>query len=486
MQLSGLLFPIKFNLSSEDTCNLKALWDRKKGEYLYRDKTGCLKTMGLWQRIHYCFSGSYRETVNRELRSTIHHLTKNLSIESIQSDVKEVFLTDFFLQKLAPLSRTIHKRKIHYSVVDLLSKKISTGQLAPEATEIFRHTYKTAKLWGALGNFESMSGNSGTYRIIKGKEIGRESKKVSLGIFKPSDEEPLAKMNRKTIQKIKYFLLQTILKPFRGSLFHCTHGQAYLAEVFAKKAEKHVLDAVNDYLRTHDIEVGTGKILEHLALVQETHVTSFKIGKNPNERVGSFQLWLQEPHLEASRYFHVSDLYRQPLFGKERAEFLEKIKQFPPELFDLLVILDYVTGNCDRHGGNWLVLYDDQKQATGIRLIDGGWSLLPAHPGPWSLFELGKKYLWRRLPLANRPFTDLGKNVIESLYKMRSKLKDDLWNLYYKNMPQASEITFQRMLRMDERVQVLNANRTLSTKRELGNIRMQRQVERVLKAQQFS
>lgn len=493
-----------------DKNNLNVLWQRRSGEKLYASD-GQLKVMGFWQRCKYCFSSSFRTSVQTDVQRIIKNLTDHIDAVEFTPESrcnKEEFITQLFLTKLAPLSQTIFSRDLKDSVITILFKAVSSQmnneEIGKNASEEYVKMYPEIKLWAHLGNLESLGGASGSYKIIRGKKLNDQGeemeKEVALGIFKPSDEEPLAPNNNRTMQKIKRWLLSfpVFSKPFRGSLLKTVGGQAYLAEVSTKITEQYVLDAVRKYCseRTNPLDARLqGKQDWLQQLVPDTQVAHLNL-RGKGERVGSVQLWIQGNPQHARGFFGVNEIYQTgdlPAWKRFLGSFLpiskgtklplQELKdKLPAELFDLLVIMDYATGNGDRHAENWFVM-TDKTNVIGIRLIDGGQSMSPKHPRPWAFQELRNRYLWRNLKLSEEPFTDLGKFVIQRLYEHSAQALAKIGELYTKHQPNKDVMIQGRLHGMGDRIAVLDRfQKEGKTKYQLGKTRTHRDIEKVLSA----
>lgn len=498
-------------ITTIDKDNLNVLWQRKSGEKLYAFTNDKLKVMGLWQRCKYCFSSSFRASVQTDVKRVIKNLTDNIDAVEFTPEsrcTKEQFIAQLFLTKLAPLSQTIFSRYLKESVIKILAEKVSLEikekEIGESASEEYRKMYRDIKLWAHLGNLESLGGASGSYKIIQGKKLNAQGeaidKEYALGIFKPSDEEPLAPNNNRTMQKIKRWLLSfpVFSKPFRGSLLKTVGGQAYLAEVSTKITERYVLNAVHEYCGDKR-NLLDARLLRNgdwqQQLVPDTQVANLNLRGN-GKRVGSVQLWIQEAPKDARTFFEVNEIYQRgdlPAWKRFLGSFLpiskgtkpplEELKgKLPPELFDLLVIMDYATGNGDRHAENWFVMAD-KTNVTGIRLIDGGQSMSPKHPRPWAFQELRNRYLWRNLKLSEEPFTPLGKFVIQRLQENVRALNAEIEGLYKKFQPNKDAITHARLNGMRDRLAVLDRfQQQDNTKYQLGKTRTHRDIDKALSA----
>jgi hypothetical protein len=447
--------------------NLIKLYRRKRGELLTCEK-GQIKTMGIFQRVLYSVSPAYRKKNNHELKETIELLTSRIKLDAHSSAIEKEFILNLFLEKMAPLSRKIYKRKLDDSILNYLNTQIEQKETLPaDASNDFIQKLKLANIWARLGNYKKTAkGSNGSYTIIEG------ASKRRIGIFKPRDQESLTKNNPYFWQKIKYVLAKTILRPLFRLDFDTVAGKAFIAEEATKKVERHVVAACKKYYASKNPSLESNdqnpsskdseKTLPNLEFVPDTHIVKMPLGNHlPYE--GSFQLWIQEKHQNASQFLGTTRNYHYN--QKEKPQLVSKLSD---ELFDMMVIIDYVTGNFDRHGDNWLVLNEDQ----GIRLIDGGWAMAPYHCKPWHLSGLKNQYLWKKLPFAENDFTDLGKFVIDEISKNAAQLENEIVALY---APWTKDGT-NRAATMKERIQVLDTWKNFITKRDLAGICTQKKI----------
>ena len=415
--------------------DFKALWNREKGELFYV-AGGHLQKMCFSQRAHYRLSsycpllfGAYAEKVASAVKGVIDSLTQELHFK-VASEKEEKILSKFYFNKISSLSQRVYSRKLHAKVLSLLESSISTKELPKSASPMYTTAYRSAKLWSKLGNYQMLGGSSGSYRIF-------DSNQKNIGVCKLSDEEPLAPNNPRFIQKCKRIFHSIFPGWSQDSLFKTIAGQAYLAEAATWLIEQEVVQS------------------SPLTLVPETHVSKISLGNTP-EKVSSFQLWVDGKVKTASEFLGLSEAY---------SPISPTLKKIPDELFDYMVIIDYLTGNHDRHGENWFVLENDQGEAKEIRLIDGGWSMSPYHPASWSMILLRNQYLWKNLDLAKEKFTPKAIETIENLYKKRDHLESKIAKFY-----ESFEENDLRAARVTERLAVLYQYRH-KTKADLAKIR---------------
>lgn len=438
-------------ISEKQFTNLKTLCARKKGELLI-SREGTLVNMSILERLHLLISSTYRNKVNSELKNSITDLTQSLNINENNCN----FITELFFEKLNHLSRNIYSRDLNEHTFTYLSNQISTESNIPE---YLKPTAKAATLFAKMGNFESGTGCSASYQIIQGK-IGTQNSKT-LGIFKPSSGDTLGSENPKIFRKIMRKLNQIIPKYLIGNSINTVAGQAYASEVATNIVENYVTKKAG---------------LQPNSLVPETFITKMQVKPTKGDEIGSFQLWIQEEHQNAQDALNSGFRYTKGLQNWINDIKGKKITQPTKEQFELMVIIDFLTGNNDRHGENWFILPDGR-----IKLIDGGWSFSSSHPLSMLNLELRGLYLWRKLDISNDTFSEKSKDLIRSLANKEdfAKLKSDILELFNREFPDNSELNIKRVECMEERLKVLQRKMDLKMC-EIGEIRLKSQVDAVL------
>lgn len=423
--------------------NMCTLWNRKKGELFYAEG-GRLKTMGRLRCLLYRISSTYRNYVNPDVKRVIDHFVWH--VFDLPEGNNGLWLKQLFFQKLAPLSRKIYSRCLQDSVIQKLSLNVhyEEGEIAQSASPHYQTTYKAAKFWSLLGNREKPdTGATTTFKILDGNG------KV-LGIFKPASKETYApKAPRSWKQALKYHFFNLIGSPIPKM----NGGQGYVAEAAASVIERHVLAAAG--------------LPSHFSLVPETHIATLSIN-NQSER-GSFQLWEQANCKSAFAFFGFKDRYCNS--GSPSLKEMES--QLPTEAFDLFVIIDYASGNCDRHGDNLLIIYNDQNQAMGMRLIDGSRSMPTQHPSWWHIGTKKHQYRWRNFALAHKKFSLLGKETIKKLNQKSLAMQKEIEALYAQEGIENASLTKQRVQCMAQRLKALFRFRDTKTKYALSYFRTQ-------------
>jgi len=505
MSLSN--FPLNF---SDDAIkhNILFLEENKGKEKFTFDADGKMKKMNFLEKLIYTFS----PTKQKSLKTAFNQFTRSIKITDQTTSDDKGAIKRLFFEALPGMNRKFYEREIDKEVLHYLEDEIAAlnpnphkiksdklldfltspsepddlfaGIKIEEKQERVLHSVAiTAQVWAKMGSYTASEGGSSiSYRIIAG---GKEGKPV--GIFKASSEEPLGEKNTKPGQRIKKIVISALSKlypPMVGSLNETAAGQGYVAEVVQMKVADRVLQIVGDYeialRKKGPLEHNIAETLEKIktGLVPRTNVVNFQMGGKDAEK-GSFQEWIHEEHEEAYKFFQLKNKHYK---GSEKVS----EDEIPPELYDLLAIVDYATANSDRHGENWFIMTkkdsEMKSRVTGIRLIDGGWSMAPKHALSEKAFELNSQYKWRVLPFANKPFTPLGQYVIEQLYAERNELKSGLSKLYNEHLSSENDkknLTPQRLNMMDERLAVMNLYKD-RTKRELANIRTQTQIAAAL------
>lgn len=459
-------------LTQADRQSLKAIWDRKKGE-LFTTNGVTLQKMGKLEKFLYTVSSSYRSYLNARLRPIIATITGKIRINDTDHADYKGLITTLFLEKLAPLSRGIYRRELTVDQYRHLwqAAQINIDDLSPQATAPYEGAYKAAQFWAKMGNFKTQKGASLSYQLIAGKVGDLEEK--SIGLFKPTDGEPLSPSNPSLWQRTKRNLYNTLLYPFSGSLPQLNGGQGYIAEAAATIVDRYVREGVRIYLQEEgdNLTPQERALLENLTLVPETHVVSCRLPRAGTKK-GSLQTWEQGRHQEACEFLETNRFYRRA--WRQTSLELESLKQkLPPVLFDLLVVVDYFTGNCDRHGENWFCMLDENRNMNGIRLIDGGKAFSPVIPNSTDFLEWATYNNWKTLPLAQEGFSPLAQSVIAHLYERRRDIRGELEALYDTHAPKCPH-TQGRLAGAMRRLATMDTLRATCTKRGLANIVTQR------------
>lgn len=446
IELNGLkINQDRLNLKGDDFDNLKMLCSRKKGALLISDQ-GRLKHMGFFDRVHVIFSESYRTKVQSNLSRTISNLTQSLEI----NEKNEAFLQELFFNKLSSLSRNVYQRDLsEHTFVWLRDKMVVEGDI-PEKLSA---TIKAANLYLKMGNFKLANGASTSFQVIQGK-IGNKPSEY-LGIFKPSSGDPLSSLNMNPLRKLIKFIVEIVPEYFVGKASHIIGGQGYVNEGAATIIEKHLMHRAN-------LEVGS--------LVPLTHVGKLYDPSSGKGEVGSFQLWIKEEAYIARDALKVGQFYQKKYkSGQPSVE----PRQFE---FEKMVIFDIISGNCDRHAENWFILPDGS-----IKLIDGGWSMSPAHGESPFHRESETLYLWKDLGYADRYFSDKARAIIEQMADPENLklLKEELLEFYNRHLPQEAGFNQDRVRCMEERLLVLH--KMMGQKiSEIAEIRTKSQIKEVL------
>lgn len=393
--------------------NIATLNGRTKGKFTF-DDDGSIRKMSFCERIAYRFSSRK----HREFKADFANFIKHITINEYTPDENKTAISELFLTRLAHKSRKLYTRDIDKTVYDFLAEKIQEESPEPNLNE----NALEGKVWARIGNYEkSEQGCSISYRVYKGDS--QETR--ILGIFKASIEDTLAKGNKKIGQRIKRKVIPRLPNSVKGSLMDVHTGQGYVAEV----VQKRIADRVLQYVATfnpdeREITDNEAKVIAMLkkGLVADTSIVNYKIG-NTDAKVGSFQEWIEGRHQEAGEYLGVSKKYG----GRGNSEHLET---FPQEFLDVLAIVDFVTNQCDRHSENWFVMLNDDDEIDGIRLIDGGWAMSPAHAESTMAIEIGSQYAWAKLEIANQNFTRLGQHIIQQFQANKDDITKEISDLY--------------------------------------------------------
>lgn len=451
--------------------NIQTLSKRVHGRLYTVDSHGKLRILSIWERLRCFFSKEYSTKIQLRVKNVIDPLLTNLSIVDLSS--QGIKCEDFFFKRMARLSTRIWSRTLSYDTFQYLRK---TAPEVERGSYAFMKLYKEAHIWYRLGNYFCPSGGtSGSYCIYRGKVLGKGPAEI-LGLFKPKKEAVYSLENPNYFKRFKALIVRTIGRPFKGQLVKSNGPESYVAEEATKIIEQFILKAVNGYL-THYGDIVTREdriLLSSLSLVPETHVATFETVKKGRHQ-GSFQLWVKEPHVEAADYLGV-DKQCHPISDKA---FHVKL---PFSLFQLLVILDLVSGQMDRKADNWFVIYGDlaKKIISGIRLFDGSYSMTPDFPE--FFWEYRNQNLWGNLPIAHNTFDLLGRYIINYLHEHRNDISNSLMDLYNKELPERSKRNIRRIDCLNKRIELIkkacfDINLTI---RKLSNIKSKASVEKFI------
>lgn len=260
-------------------------------------------------------------------------------------------------------------------------------------------------------------GSSGSY-FVKSVE------KVTVGVFKPKNEEPYGHLNPKWTK-----WMHKMCCPCCFGRSCLIPNQGYMSEAGASVVnEKFDLGVVP---KTKVVAIASPTfnytaIDKAKAKLKQSATERFPdtIGKNMKAglppKIGSFQLFVNG-YKDADcwiRRFQV-----EPLPPAVATHF--------QHLFERLVCLDYIIRNTDRGNDNWLIKYDKEKaddpeECIQVAAIDNGLAFPFKHPDEWRAYP----YYWAWLPYASHPFSEYTKQSL--LHKLKDlDLVQDLVNELY-------------------------------------------------------
>lgn len=430
------------------------LANRRRGDKYVVSKDKKLIPMGLIDRFLCYVSKDYREKIQSNVKKVINKYTSTIDTKDI-GDGPTQHITDLFLDKMATMSRKVYGRHFQSSLEKTLFQAIEDRH--PQ--DFQKTANKTAYLWARLGNYESTSeGFSGSYFIFDGSDWAKD--KNTIGIFKPSDEDAMHVNNPQLVNHIKRFFYRFPFRPLTGSILLTTSGQSYLAEGAAKIVEKYLVAGVNDYLEKNS-NAPQKEILQDLSLVPPTSVETFHMPtRGTQDKIGSFQQWINDPRSTAADFFGVTKKYHgeinQPIIDQNDNRQNDN-RSTLQTLFDLgVIIFGEVTGETDRHGFNWFVIFEDEEKTkiSKIGLIDNGRAFAPTHPKVYELVHSNSQHIWQTLPFAQGDFDDVSKHVIEHFYQNSHNLHAEIVDFFEKH---GDDYADDRAYRMLERINVLHA-----------------------------
>jgi hypothetical protein len=372
-------------------------------------------------------------------------IEKNLSYFS-DDDLQDLFFNYLALLHQNLFDRTAIPNNTQARLRKLIDKRIPDIEKDfINASDEYKTLHRNAMYYASIGSLEKPEkGASSSYKVID------PYTKKTLGIYKPSSGESYSEEDINLFQMILRQFIKFLFRSIDSrNLEQTVSGKGFVAEVVSNLVSQKLVDIIHK---------STSVLPEELNLksfVPETQITGFDIlpsrKKTKGKTKGSFQLWINAQNSnqkiqEAMSFFETDKRYNQK--GKE-AE-----KTLSPELFDMMVIISYITGDADKKGDNWLIISEDGK-ATGVQLIDGGWSMHPFHIESSLATELNYQHCWKILPNGKVTFSDLGKQVILGLRQDPEGLISQIRELY-KKIGEEPEMTENRIKLMLARMEVLN------------------------------
>ncbi|KAG8510330.1 Phosphatidylinositol 4-kinase type 2-beta, partial [Galemys pyrenaicus] len=296
-------------------------------------------------------------------------------------------------------------------------------------------------------------GSSGSYFV-------KDSKRKTIGVFKPKSEEPYGQLNPKWTKYVHKVCCPCCFG--RGCLLP---NQGYLSEAGA-------------FLVDEKLQLGIVPKTRVVWLVSETFNYSaidraksrgkkYALQKVPKvgrkfHRIGLPPKLFVEGYKEAEYWLRKFDA--DPLPENVR-------KQFQSQ-FERLVILDYIIRNTDRGNDNWLIKYEKQNNGKKIEetpandkdpliqiaAIDNGLAFPFKHPDEWRAYP----FHWAWLPQAKVPFSEETRNLILPFISDMNFVQDLCEDLYelFKIDKGFDKATFESQMSV-MRGQILNLTQAL-------------------------
>jgi len=252
-------------------------------------------------------------------------------------------------------------------------------------------------------------GSSGSYFV---KNVDNQT----IGVFKPKSEEPYGPQNPKWGKYI-----QRKLCPCAFGRTCLLPNQGYLSEAGASIVDKKLGLDVVPVTRTVHLAAETFNYSAIDRAKSKTKMVTAerlpKLGKKFNRlglppKIGSLQTFVAG-YRDADYWLRRWD---DTLSETSRAEFQLQ--------FERLCVLDYLTRNTDRGADNWLIKYEQEREAEGssnpssennqgdwamikppsvkIAAIDNGLAFPIKHPDSWRAYP----YHWAWLEQAQKPFSE--------------------------------------------------------------------------------
>merc|ERR1719470_593014 len=351
-----------------------------------------------------------------------------------------------------PLIGQSRRGRVRSEYEDLDEEMFNSWPNDPEFTELIRE----AELAVDNGVFPQRiyQGSSGSY-FVKNREG------VTIGVFKPKDEEPYGRLNPKWTKWMHRMCCpccfgRSCLIPNQGYMSEAgaslVDQKLGLSVVPKTKVVKLASETFN-YLRI-DVEKSKAKklVTEHFPKVGRKFN---RLGLPPKK--GSFQVFV-ENFKDAD--FHLRKFESDPLDPDTSKNFQQQ--------FERLVVLDYIIRNTDRGNDNWLINYKKSKAASDdedatpasieVAAIDNGLAFPIKHPDSWRAYP----YHWAWLPYAKIPFSQETKDlVLDKISDMNfvQDICDDMYGLFMTDKGFDKQMFEKQMSVM--RGQILNLSQAL-------------------------
>lgn len=136
-------------------------------------------------------------------------------------------------------------------------------------------------------------------------------------------------------------------------------------------------------------------------------------------------------------------------------------------------VFDYLIGNLDRHGGNWLVKLacqgqDGKRAILDVTGIDQGAAFYSKHPN--TFLAKRNQYKWGELDIAKKDFTDQAKGLAGRIVGMREDLIKVVQAVMTIDPAASDEEVEQVIASLGDRIDVLGrvANGTIQTPADLS------------------
>lgn len=312
-------------------------------------------------------------------------------------------------------------------------------------------------------------GSSGSYFV---KNRGGKT----IGVFKPKDEEPYGQLNPKWTK-----WMHKLCCPCCFGRSCLVPNQGYLSEAGASQVDQKL--KLNIVPKTKVVRLASETF--NYSAIDRTKARTKKniyervpsLGKRFHRiglppKVGSFQTFVNG-YKDADFWLRRFDNEALP----------ESTANHFQQLFEKLVVLDYIIRNTDRGNDNWLIKYDPASASMpstpgsdgdsqdpdaewsfvsnpeiSIAAIDNGLAFPYKHPDEWRAYP----YHWAWLPQAKVPFSeDLKQHILPLLSDMNfvQDLCDDLHDLF-KHDKGFDSHTFEKQMSV-MRGQILNLTQAL-------------------------
>ena len=366
----------------------------------------------IWATIKKSVSGALKTrqsgTTLQDLGQTTPDLSSAIEVEEISESTAMTKSQSKSYLSMASIALYHSQNAGNYALSEAFAKGdvINTFPRDPEYEAIIQEA-EMAIDQGVLPELIK-KGSSGSY-FVKNRQ------NETIGVFKPTDEEPYSELNPKWG---KYIQRKVCCCCFGRGCLILNHG--YLSEAGASLVDD--LFELKVVPKTRVVCLAARSFNYKKSKSKQFKKKTAAILKRPNlglpHKAGSFQLFVKD-YQDSQHWLKKFD--KEPLSTQTADQF--------QKLFERVVALDYIIRNTDRGFSNWLIRYDKAHEDIRVAAIDNGLAFPFKHPDETRAYP----FHWATLPLATKPFSASFKNhMIPKLQNQAfiQKVCDGLYGLF--------------------------------------------------------